>query len=47
MEPKELVGEGPIFLTVKPVRGEPLLKELMENIQKMRNENVIRFFETN
>ena len=43
MASKEYVGEGPIFLTVKPVRGEPMMMELRENIQKMMNENVIRF----
>ena len=43
MSSKELVGEGPIFLTIKAVRGEPLMRELKENIQKMRDENIIRF----
>ena len=43
MSDKELIGEGPIFLSVKAVRGEPLIRELKETIQKMRNENVIRF----
>ena len=43
MSSKELVGEGPIFLTIKPVRGEPLMKELKENIQRMKDENVLRF----
>ena len=43
MSDKELIGEGPIFLSVKEVRGEPLIRELKETIQKMRNENVIRF----
>jgi len=42
MTSKELVGEGPIFLSVKPVRGKPMMNELKENIQKMRNENVLR-----
>ena len=42
MSDKELIGEGPIFLSVKAVRGEPLIRELKETIQKMRNENVIR-----
>ena len=46
MSSKELVGEGPIFLTIKAVRGEPLMNELMENIQKMMDENVLRFFST-
>ena len=41
MSSKELVGEGPIFLTIKAVRGEPLMKELKENIKKMCEENVI------
>ena len=43
MSSKEYVGEGPIFLTVKPVKGEPMMMELKANIQKMRNENVIRY----
>ena len=43
MASKQYVQEGPIFLTIKPVRGEPMMKELRENIQKMMNENVIRF----
>ena len=43
MSSKELVGEGPIFLTIKAVRGEPLMRELKENIQKMKDENIIRF----
>ena len=48
MSSKELVGEGPIFLTIKAVRGEPLMRELKENIQKMRDENIIRFlFDSN
>ena len=42
MPDKELIGEGPIFLSVKEVRGEPLIGELKETIQKMRNKNVIR-----
>ena len=42
MTSKELVGEGPIFLSVKPVRGKPMMNELKESIQKMRNENVLR-----
>ena len=42
MSPKELVGEGPIFLTTKAVRGKPLMRELKENIQKMTEENIIR-----
>ena len=41
MSNKEL---GPIFLTVKAVRGEPFMRDLKENIQKMRKENVIRFY---
>ena len=45
MSSKELVGEGPLFLSVKAVRGEPLMRELKENIQKMKNENVLRFEE--
>ena len=44
MSSKEYEGEGPIFLTVKPVKGEPMMIELKANIQKMRNENVIRFY---
>ena len=44
MSSKELVGEGPIFLTIKPVRGEPLMSELKGNIQKMKDENVLRFY---
>ena len=43
MSSKELVGEGPIFLTIKPVRGESLMRELKENIQKMKYENILRF----
>ena len=43
MSSKELVGEGPIFLTIKPVRGEPLMIELKGNIQMMKDENVLRF----
>ena len=43
MASQELVGEGPIFLTIKPVRGEPLMRELKENIQKMKDENILRF----
>ena len=43
MASKELIGEGSIFMTLKPVRGEPLMNELKENIQKMKNENFIRF----
>ena len=46
MTSSELVGEGPIFLTIKPVRGEPLMRELKENIQKMKDENVLRFNKT-
>ena len=42
MSSKELTGEGPIFLTIKAVRGKPLMKELKENILQMKNENVIR-----
>ena len=42
MSSKELEEEGPLFLTIKPVRGEPLMKELKENLQKMRDKNVIR-----
>ena len=45
MSSNELVGEGPLFLSVKAVRGEPLMRELKENIQKMKNENVLRFEE--
>ena len=41
MASEELKEEGPIFLTIKPVRGEPLMKELKENIQKMRDKNII------
>ena len=41
MSSKELVGEGPIFLTIKAVRGKPLMKELKENMKKMCEENVI------
>ena len=37
------VGEGPIFLTTQEVRGEPLMRELEQNIQAMKEENVIRF----
>ena len=44
MSNKELVVEGPIFLSVKPVRGKPLMMELKENIRRMRNENVFRFY---
>ena len=47
MSSKELVGEGPIFLTTKAVRGEPLMRELKENIQKMIDENIIRFLYDN
>ena len=43
MSYKNYKGEGPIFLTIEEVRGEPLMKELKENIQKMMNENVLRF----
>ena len=43
MSTKELVGEGPLFLSVKAVRGEPLMRELKENIQVMKDENVLRF----
>ena len=42
MSSKELIGEGPMFLTIKAVRGKPLMKELKENILQMKNENVIR-----
>jgi len=42
MSSKELEEEGPLFLTIKPVRGEPLMRELKENLQKMRDKNVIR-----
>ena len=42
MTSNELIGEGPIFLSVKPVRGKPMMNELKESIQKMRNENVLR-----
>ena len=47
MSSKELVGEGPLFLTVKPVRGEPLMKDLKENIKKMKDENVLRLNQSN
>ena len=47
MSSKELVGEGPIFMTVKPVRGEPLMNELKENIKKMKDENVLRLNKSN
>ena len=40
----ELVGEGPIFMTVKPVRGELMMKELKENLRKMRHENAVRLY---
>ena len=43
MSSTELVGEGPIFLTIKKVRGKPFMIELKENIQKMRSENILRF----
>ena len=43
MSTKELVGEGPLFLSVKAVRGEPLMRELKENIRVMKDENVLRF----
>ena len=42
MSSMELVGEGPIFMTVKPVRGELMMKELKENLRKMRHENAVR-----
>ena len=42
-ETKNIVGEGPIFLTIKKVRGKPFMVELKENIQKMRSENILRF----
>ena len=44
MSAPELVGEGPLFLTIKAVRGKLLMKELREKIQKMRDENTLRFF---
>ena len=43
MDSKELIEEGPIFLTVKPVRGEPFMKDLSEEVQKMMDNNLIRF----
>ena len=43
MSTKELVGEGPLFLSVKAVRGEPLMREFKEKIEKMTNENVLRY----
>ena len=43
MDSKELVGEGPIFLSIKPVRGEPLMRELKAHIQNMEKEKIIRF----
>ena len=43
---KQLTREGPIFLTTNAVRGEPLMRELKENIKKMKDENFIRFYLT-
>ena len=40
MSSKESVVEGPIFLTVKKVRGKPFMRELKENIQKLKSENI-------
>ena len=43
MPSKELVKEGPIFLTTKAVKGEPLLKELIEKIDKLVHDHIIRW----
>ena len=43
MSHDEWIEEGPIFLTIQRVRGVPLMKELEANIQKMKNDNIIRF----
>ena len=40
---KELVEEGPIFLTTKAVRGEPLMRELINIIQRMLQNEIIGF----
>ena len=42
MSSKELVEEGgPIFLTTKAVTGEPLIRELIDNIQKMLRDKIV------
>ena len=40
---KELVEEGPIFLTSNKVRGEPLMMDLLEKMQQMWDKDLIRF----
>ena len=42
---KELVEEGPIFLTSNKVRGEPLMMDLLEKMQQMWDKDLIRFIE--
>ena len=44
MSSKEFIEEGPIFVTTKAVRGEPLMREFIEKIEKMTNENVLRYY---
>ena len=44
MSTKEFVGEGPLFLTIKEVRGEPMMKQLEDEINMMKINNVIRSF---
>jgi len=42
MSTKEVLGEGPLFLTIKKVRGEPMMKQLEDKIKMMKSKNVIR-----
>ena len=42
---KELVEEGPIFLTSNKVRGEPLMMDLLEKMQQMWDKDLIRFID--
>ena len=42
MSTKEFVGEGPLFLTIKEVFGEPMMKQLEDEIKMMKSKNVIR-----
>ena len=42
MSLNEWIGGGPMFLTIKNVRRETLLRELKENLLEMVSDNVIR-----
>ena len=43
MSSRELVKEGPLFLTIKAVKGKPLLKDLMQKIDYMVKDTIIRW----